>query len=846
MTAAGEAAIEQSQGAEVRGRIDLARLYRRLKKRVRGAVRFERGDLGAYAYDGSIYRQLPLGVVLPRDGDDVVEALAACREVGAPVLPRGCGTSLAGQCCNFAVVLDFSKYMNRILEIDPERKTARVEPGVICDQLRAAAEKHGLTYAPDPATHDHCTFGGMIGNNSCGTHSVMGGKTVDNVLELEVLLYDGTRLRVGETSEAELARLASGEGRRSEIYRGLRSVRDRYGDLVRQRFPQIPRRVSGYNLDDLFPDKHCNVARALVGSEGTCVVVLAATIRLVESPQHRSLVVLGYHDIPAAGDAAAAIMEHRPIALEHFNRSTVDRLERKGEAMVGEDLLPPGEAWLLAEFGGDTQEAADEAAEDLVAALREQDGAPTVRLCRDPAEEARVWGIRESGVGASRIPPFEHGGWPNWEDAALPVPRLGDYLREFFTLCRRHGYHPSLFGHFGQGCVHCRMDWRLRDRAGVQDFVSFMEEAARLVVAYGGSLSGEHGDGHGRASLWPLMFGDDLVHGFGEFKAIWDPLNRMNPGKLIAPYRMDQHLREGTGYAPIEVRTRFRFSEDGGSFAEAAGRCFGVGKCRRLDGGTMCPSFMVTREETFSTRGRARLLNEMMLHPKRPDRPWRDEGVKEALDLCLACKGCKGDCPVQVDMATYKAEFLSHYYEGRLRPAPAYAMGLIMRWAQLAELAPGPVNLAIDFPVLGKLGRRAIGLAPQRTPPPFARTTFVRWFARRGGARNPHGDPVILWPDTFNNHFHPGTAIAATEVLERAGYRIVVPRAKLCCGRPLFDYGMVDRAKGMLERVLEDLRPLIRQGVPLIGLEPSCTATFRDELVGLLPHDADAMRLRKQ
>ncbi|MBO0709225.1 MAG: 4Fe-4S dicluster domain-containing protein, partial [Candidatus Dormibacteraeota bacterium] len=537
---------------------------------------------------------------------------------------------------------------------------------------------------------------------------------------------------------------------------------------------------------------------------------------------------------------------HHPIACEHFNRSTLTGLHKKGETPGGEHLLPGGDAWVVVEFGGETREASQAPARELMRALREAPDAPAMELYDDTEEQGQIWELRESGVGASRIPPFEHGGWPNWEDAAVPVDRLGDYLADFIALCDRYGYHPSLFGHFGQGCIHCRLDFKLRERAGVQAFLHFMEDAARLVVSYGGSLSGEHGDGHGRAPLWPLMFGDDLIQGFAEFKAIWDPDNRMNPGKLIAPYAMDQHLRESPDYAPAAVKTRFAFQSDAGSFAEAAGRCFGVGKCRHLDGGTMCPSFMATREEIHSTRGRARLLNEMMLNPRRPDRPWRDEGVHEALDLCLACKGCKGDCPVQVDMATYKAEFLSHYYEGRLRPLPAYVMGLIMHWAALAERAPRLANTAVSLPVLGPLGRRATGLSAERTPPPFAGVTFKQWYARRGGTHRPHGDPVILWPDTFNNHFHPETAIAATEVLERAGCQVIVPRGRLCCGRPLFDYGMVDHARRLLGQVLEELGPLIRDGVPLVGLEPSCLATFRDELVGLLPHDADAIRLRSQ
>jgi FAD/FMN-containing dehydrogenase/Fe-S oxidoreductase len=824
----------------------LSELERRLAGRIKGEVRFDRDAIGSYAYDGSIYRQLPLGVVIPKDAADVEAALEECRRMRAPVLPRGCGTSLAGQCCNFAVVFDFSKYMNNILELDPKRQIARVQPGVICDTLRNAAEKHQLTFAPDPATHDHCTLGGMIGNNSCGTHSVMGGKTVDNVIELDVLLYDGTRLKVGQTSPEELDKLSRESGRRGEIYRRLREIRDRYGELVREKFPDIPRRVSGYNLDSLLPEKDFHLAQALVGSEGTCVLVLEATVRLVPSPPKRALVVVGYPDVPSAGYAAAAIMEYQPIGLEHFNHAITDGLHKKGKRLAGEGLLPKGGAWLLVEFGGQEQEEADRKARKLLADLEGREGVLGTKLYDSKEEESEVWEIRRNSVGASRIPPFEHGGWPNWEDAAVPVPRLGDYLTDYIKLCEKHGYHPTFYGHFGQGCVHCRMDWRLRERQSIDNFMRFMDEASDLVVSYGGSLSGEHGDGHGRAPFWPKMFGHELVRGMREFKQVWDPQARMNPGKLVNPYRVDQHLREGVDYNPVPVKTYFQYPEDAGSFAEAAGRCFGVGKCRHLGGGTMCPSFMVTREEINSTRGRARLLNEMMLNPEKPDNPWRDEAVKEALDLCLACKGCKHDCPVSVDMATYKAEFLAHYYKGRLKPAPAYLMGLIMKWAPLASRFPRLVNLATHFPVVSGYGKAMVGLAPERPAPSFAPTTFQAWFERRGGARNPTGPPVLLWPDTFNNYFHPETAMAAAEVLEAGGYRVIVPRGHLCCGRPLFDYGMVERAQGMLADAVAELLPLLRDGIEMVAVEPSCAASFRDELTNLFPHDEDARKLSKQ
>ncbi|HZD65825.1 MAG TPA: FAD-linked oxidase C-terminal domain-containing protein, partial [Acidimicrobiales bacterium] len=636
-------------------------------------------------------------------------------------------------------------------------------------------------------------------------------------------------------------------GRKGEVFAQLRALRDRYADQVRAGFPQIPRRVSGYNLDDLLPERGFNVARALVGSEGTCAMVLEASVRLVDSPPKRTLVVVGYPDIGAAGDDVAGFLEYGPIGLEFFDATVVDHLHAKGMHFWGEGLLPEGRNWLLVEFGGPTQEASEEPARALMADLSGRTGAPPAKLYDDKAEEAAVWEVRRHSVGSTRMPAAlgGHPGWANWEDAAVPPARLGDYLRDQVGLLDRFGYHGVFYGHFGQGCVHCRIDFDLRSATGVGRFRSFVDEAADLVCSYGGSLSGEHGDGHGRAELWPKMFGSELMPAFGEFKALWDPRHRMNPGKLVEPYRIVEHLREGPDYTPVQVRTHFSFTEDDGDFSEAAGRCFGVGKCRHLAGGTMCPSFMVTREEKHSTRGRARLLYELLREPTEPlGDGWRSEEVKDALDLCLACKGCKGDCPVKVDMATYKAEFLSHYYAGRLRPRSAYALGLIPLWARMASLAPRVVNQVSHHPSLGPLVKALGGVAPERRLPSFAPSRFTRWF--RGHRQPTGGTPVVVFPDTFTEFFRPGAGIAATRVLEDAGFRVELPRAPVCCGRPLYDYGMLDLAERFLRRNLDVLGDQVRAGMPVVVLEPSCAAVFRDELPNLMPRDQDARRLASQ
>jgi FAD/FMN-containing dehydrogenase/Fe-S oxidoreductase len=821
-----------------------------LRERTDAEVRFDLGSRALYSTDASNYRQVPIGVVVPRSIRDVVETVAVCREFGLPILSRGGGTSLAGQCCNAAVVIDFSKYLNRVLEVDPDRRIARVQPGCVLDDLRAQAERYGLTFGPDPSTHDHNTLGGMIGNDSCGVHSVMaefygpGARTAEQVVELEVLTYDGEHMRVGQTSPEELSAIIARGGRRGEIYARMRELRDRYAERIRERYPQIPRRVSGYNLPQLLPEHDFHVARALTGSEGTLAVILEATVTLIPSPAARSLVVLGYPTVYEAGDHVPQIRSFRPIGLEGLDDLVVDDMKKKRIHPDDIELLPPGRGWLMVEFGGRDKHESDDRARAMMEALRKAPGPPSMKLFDDAEEEAQLWKVREAGLGATARVPDEPDTWPGWEDSAVPPDRVGPYLRDLRKLFDHYGYEAALYGHFGQGCIHCRISFDLTTAPGIEHYRRFMEDAADLVVRYGGSISGEHGDGQARAELLPRMFGDEVVQAFRELKSIWDPDWKLNPGKVVDPYALDSNLRVGTGYLPAQPDTHFRFPHDDGSLARGVLRCVGVGECRREGGGTMCPSYMVTREEMHSTRGRSRLLFEMLQGELLQD-GWRDEHVKEALDLCLACKGCKHDCPMSVDMATYKAEFLSHYYAGRLRPRSAYAMGLIHWWARAAAFMPGLVNAATHAPGLARLVKAVGGIAPEREVPRFAPETFRAWFRRRRPARA-DGTPVLLWPDTFTDHFDPDIAKAAVEVLEAAGYDVRIPDDVLCCGRPLYDFGMLDLAERQLRRILDSLRPIIRRGVPVVGLEPSCVAVFRDELPELLPNDQDARRLSGQ
>lgn len=798
-----------------------AALVRDLRAAVRGEVAFDATARALTTMDASNYRRVPLGVVAPRDAADTAAALAVCRAHQVPVVPRGGGTSIAGQATGTGVVLDLTRHLRSVVELDPVSRTAVVQPGLVLDDLRAAAAPHGLTFGPDPSTHSRCTLGGMIGNNSCGSHSVAWGTTADNVHALTVARYGGDTLR--------LERGAPGPP-------GVRELVADHLALLRTGFPDLPRRISGYALDALLPERGPDPVRAFCGGEGTLGVVTEATLRLVEAPAARALAVLGYSDESAAAEAAPGLLPYHPLTVEGMAADLVR--EPAG--------LPRGGAWLFAETGGATPAEARAHAERLARAASAD--AVDTAVVTDPAGQRALWRIREDASGTVTRMPDGSEAWPGWEDCAVPPARLGGYLRDFRALLAGHGLRGTPYGHFGEGCIHVRIDFDLLTPEGVARFRRFSEELAALVVAHGGSLSGEHGDGQARAELLPKMYGDELVALFARFKDLWDPDGGMNPGILTRPARLDDNLRfDVLPREPVDVA--FGYPHDGGDFPAAVRRCVGVAKCRTEKGSgpsVMCPSFRATGEEAHSTRGRARLLHEMLAGDAGGviTDGWRSTEVRDALDLCLSCKGCRSDCPVGVDMATYKAEFLHHHYRHRLRPASHYAMGRLPLWLRLAAPFAGPLNALARIRPLAALAKRLAGIAPERGIPVLARETFTRWLNRRWG-RGPfilsNDQPAILWPDTFTEHLAPEVGRAAVTVLEATGRRVLPAGRGLCCGLTYVSTGQLDKARTVMRRTLDRLGDTT--GEPMVVLEPSCAATLRTDLPELLPDDPRAARL---
>ncbi|MDX3230185.1 FAD-binding and (Fe-S)-binding domain-containing protein [Streptomyces sp. ME19-01-6] len=787
------------------------------------------GATGLYAYDASNYRVPPLAVVFPRTADDVVAVVRACREAGAAIIARGGGTSMAGNAIGPGVVLDFSRYMNRILDIDTQAGCARVEAGVVLDALRTATAPHGLTFGPDPSSHSRCTLGGMIGNDACGNRSVRHGRTSGHIEALEIVTADGVRavadrtgLRAADPDDADAVR------RVARLEADVRRLIDANLAPIRTELGRIPRQVSGYQLHRLLPEHGFDMARALVGTEGSCAVVTGATVRLVATAKATALLTLGYDDVVDAAEDVPEILRWDPTAVEGMDEAIVAtmRARRGPDSVTG---LPEGRAWLYVELDGDDEATVNARAAELLDVLGARGRMTGGRVVESAAERRSLWRVREDGAGlAARL---VDGGesWPGWEDAAVAPENLAAYLRDFRKLLAGHGLTGVLYGHFGAGCVHVRIDFDLATDAGRAATRRFLAEAAALVVGHGGTLSGEHGDGRARGELLEVMYSHRMIRAFAGFKEVFDPEGLLNPGVIVAPARLDADLALHTPDV-LPVDTLFSFPHDEDGFAGAVRRCVGIGRCRSDAGGVMCPSYRATGEENDSTRGRARLLQEMVRGGTVQD-GWRSTEVKDALDLCLSCKACSSDCPVGVDMATYKAEFLHQHYKRRLRPRSHYSLGWLPLTSALAGYAARPLNALLRGPV-GKLLARIGGVTTKRGIPAFAsrraRRKVLRGMAKTG---EPSKVKALLFVDSFTRAFRPEVAGAASRVLADAGIPCGA-EADLCCGLTWVSTGQLSVARRVMARTVARLDE--GGDLPIVVAEPSCAAALKRDVPELL------------
>ncbi len=790
-----------------------------------------------YSSDASNYRVVPSVVAFPRHVDEVAAALRVAREYGVAFTARGAGTSIAGNAVGSGIVLDFSRHLNRVTAVDPDAGTAVVEPGAILDAITLAAAPHGLRYGPDPSTHARATIGGSLGNNACGARALAYGRTADNVVDLDLLTADGTRFTAKRYGRAGL----DSDGPEGPLLAKLAGIVDERLGLIRTEFGRFTRQVSGYSLEHLLPENGVDLARFLVGTEGTLGVILGATVRLVESPPAVALAVLGYADMASAADAVPDLLPHRPVALEGMDARLVGVVRaRRGAAAVPD--LPRGDGWLFVETAGPTEAEARAAADKLILDAGCLDSA----VVTGPAARA-LWRIREDGAGLGGRTPAGAPAWPGWEDAAVPPDQLGAYLREFSALMGEYGLDALAYGHFGDGCVHARIDFPFSTAPST--YREFVVAAAQLVGRHGGSMSGEHGDGRARGELLPYMYSPEAIETFAAVKHAFDPADVLNPGVIVAPAPIDADLRVPAA-KPLRTDLAFAYPHDDGDLSVAVHRCVGVGKCRAdttAAGGVMCPSYLATRDEKDSTRGRARVLQELA-NGSLVD-GFKSAELAESLDLCLSCKGCASDCPAGVDMATYKAEVLHQRYRRRLRPPAHYALGWLPRWARLAAKAPRLVNAALRQPTLGAAAKRLGGIDARRPLPRFARKTFRRWFEGQtietllDDGSEPTATPVLLWVDTFTEHFTPAVGAAAVRVLEAAGYAVLLTGESVCCGLTWISTGQLDGARKQLRATLDALEPALEADVPIVGLEPSCTAVLRSDLAELLPDDWRAAKV---
>ena len=827
-------------GAEVRATArQRQELAQELRKRVSGEVRFDPYSRVLYSTDASIYQMEPVGVVIPRNLEDVLAVMEVASREGVPVLPRGGGTSLAGQAVNHAIVMDFSKHMDRILAVNHEERWARVEPGIVLDQLNRQVAPFGLQYAPDPTTSNRACVGGGVGNNTCGSHSVVYGKTIDHVLELGVVLSDGSQAKLGPLDSRQLEGRLAGAGLESDIYRQVGAIAEDNRDEILSRYPRIMRRVSGYNLDDFIDGQPFNMARMVVGSEGTLCVVTDAKLNLVPIPPHKGLAVLHFHDMVQSCAAIPEILQHGPAAVELVGKMILDRCrESLGSRRLMDFVEGEPDAVLAVEFTGDSEAEVAGKLDTFKADMQRKGlGYSCVNLL-GPAAQANVWALRSAGLGLLMSIRGDSKPMPYVEDTAVDPEKLGEYVRRFDEIVRAHGTTAGYYGHASVGCMHIRPLVDLKTGEGIARMEAIASEISDLVLEYGGSLSGEHGDGIVRGVWTEKMFGAKLHEAFRQVKRAFDPQNIMNPGKIVDCPPMSENLRFGAGYEAASPITMLDFSQDLG-YGGAVEMCNGMGACRKTTG-TMCPSFMATKEEEHSTRGRANLLRAV-LSGALPGETLASPRLHQALDLCLECKACKAECQTGVDMAKLKYEFLDRYNAAHGVPLRASVFANINALSRLGSRLAPLSNWASRVPLGKLLLHRFLGIHSRRPMPPFARPSLPSWFKGRTASSGGTAGTVVLFNDTFMNYSYPQVGIAAVELLERAGFRVALasPSASsrsdaVCCGRPMISKGLLERARANARHNVDLLYPYAEQGIPIVGCEPSCLLTLRDEYPDLL------------
>ena len=808
----------------------------KLRGQIAGEIRMDHYNRLMYSTDASMYQMMPVGVVVPRSADDVEATIRVAREHGVPVMPRGGGTALAGQTTNHAIVMDFSKYMRNVLEVSPEERWARVQPGIVNNHLSAAVRQHGLMYAPDPVTSARATVGGGIGNNSCGPHSVIYGKTLDHILEVDAILSDGSRVHfaptVGEGLEDKLAQ----NDLEGAIYRETRRLAWEHADEIAQRFPRILRRVMGYNLDDFTGSGPMNLTRAVVGSEGTLVAVTEARVNLVPLPQHRGLGVLHFTDLIECMEASVPILEHSPSAVELVGHMIIDNCKvNPGYRHMLDQFIGDPRELLFVEFYGDSPREVQAKLEALKADMERRRLGYATMITNDPDQQRRWYALREAGLGLAMALKGDAKPLPYVEDTAVSPEQLPEYVRRFEEVVARYDTVAAYYGHASTGCLHIRPVVNMKQHEGVEKMAAIAEEISDLVLEFGGSLTGEHGDGIVRGVFTEKMFGSELYQAFKQLKQTFDPDSIMNPGKIIETPGIRENLRIGPGVEVLDVSTYLDFSEDGG-FAGHVEMCNSQGACRKLDGG-MCPSFMATREEEHSTRARATMLR-MVISGKLPAEELTGKRLYETMDLCVECKACKAECPSNVDMAKLKSEVLSKYYEKHGVPLRARLFGEVARLSRIGQAVAPVTNFMGSLPPTRLITERVLGISRKRPLPRFARRRFSSLFARRApSVKGTRGD-VLYFHDTFTEYMHPEVGHAAVRVLEALGYNVTVESQRGCCGRPLISKGQLAKAKDWARANVDVLAPYAERGTLIVGTEPSCLLTLRDEYPELLRDDA--------